>query len=235
MIWLTVSKACSEISVSILTRNLIRDRMAAKLEDRLVVTPLLSERQIGDASIDVRLGNEFIWLTRTATGSHNYIVAPESSLLQTYQTLRREFGNPLFLHPNQLVLGATMEFVGLPSDLSCYVIGRSSLGRTGLVIATATAVAPGFKGCITLEIVNLGEVPMPLYPGMRIAQLVLHETVGSSRYSGTFQCATGPEAPLLSRDKEMGIWAPSDKPGIGKTRGKGKRAKKSREEGQGRL
>jgi dCTP deaminase len=197
--------------MAILTKGEIEQRMTSPIADRLVVTPLLSKKQIGDASIDVRLGNEFVWLTRAATGSHNYSVAPESTLSQTYQAIRRDFGAPLFLHPNQLVLGATMEFVGLPSNLSCYVIGRSSLGRTGLIIATATAVAPGFKGCITLEIVNVGEVPTPLYPGMRIAQLVIHDTIGRSEYDGTFQCATGPEAPLLWRDKEMKIWAPEEK------------------------
>ena len=33
-----------------------------------------------------------------------------------------------------------------------YVIGRSSWGRRGLVIATAVEVHPGFVGCLTLEI-----------------------------------------------------------------------------------
>jgi dCTP deaminase len=192
--------------MGILTSGEIRKRMARSVSERLVVTPLLSVKQLGEASIDVRLGNEFLLLTRASTSSHDYMQAAESALAQRYKKVRREFGSPLFLHPNQLVLGATLEFVGLPNDLSCYVIGRSSLGRTGLVIATATAVAPGYKGCITLEIVNLGEVPTPLYPGMRIAQLVVHQTLGSAAYAGRFQCSTGPEEPLLWRDREMRLW-----------------------------
>lgn len=88
-----------------------------------------------------------------------------------------------------------------------YVIGKSSLGRTGLVIATATAVAPGFGGCVTLEIVNLGEVPLPLYPGMRIAQLVFHSVEGTAEYKGRYSCSVGPEPPFLERDGEMAIWA----------------------------
>lgn len=196
----------------ILTRDALKERLSAEMPQRLVVSPLLTERQVGDASIDVRLGNEFLLLTRATTGSHDYTAAvADAALSQKYDRTRREFGSPLYLHPNQLVLGATLEFIGLPANLSCYVIGRSSLGRTGLVIATATAVAPGFRGCITLEIVNLGEVPTPLYPGMRIAQLVIHDTLGEARYTGRYQCSTGPEAPLLWLDKEMKIWAP-DKP-----------------------
>ena len=57
------------------------------------------------------------------------------------------------------------EYVQLPPGLMCYVIGKSSWGRMGLIIATATKVDPGFKGCITLEIVNEGEIPLVLYPG----------------------------------------------------------------------
>lgn len=197
--------------MTVLSRDILRQRMEEALPRRLVVSPLLADNQIGDASVDVRLGNEFLLPTRAITGSHGYGVAEAPGLAQFYKRTRREFENPLFLHPGQLVLGATLEFVGLPSDLTCYVIGRSSLGRTGLVIATATAVAPGYKGCITLEIVNLGEVPMPLYPGMRIAQLVIHSTEGEAAYRGRFQCSTGPEAPLLWRDKEMSIWAPRER------------------------
>jgi dCTP deaminase len=196
--------------MSILTREVIRCRLEAPLPERLVIAPLLKEDQLGDASIDVRLGNEFLLPTRAITGAHGYGEESGSNLSQFYRKTRREFEHALYLHPGQLVLGATLEFVGIPSDLSCYVIGRSSLGRTGLIIATATAVAPGFKGCITLEIVNLGEVPMPLYPGMRIAQLVVHSTEGVASYKGRFQCSTGPEAPLLWRDKDMAIWAPSE-------------------------
>jgi dCTP deaminase len=197
--------------MSILTKDVLRERMAAAIENRLVVTPLLSEDQVCDASIDVRLGAEFLLLTRASVASHDYGISGTSGPSQIYKSTRREFGSALFLHPNQLVLGATFEFIGLPRNISCYVIGRSSLGRAGLVIATATAVAPGFRGCITLEIANLGEVPLSLYPGMRVAQLVFHETVGSSAYQGRFQCSTGPEPPSLWRDKEMVLWATDKK------------------------
>jgi dCTP deaminase len=54
------------------------------------------------------------------------------------------------------------------------VIGRSSWGRRGLIVATAVIIHPGFKGPITLELKNLGEVPIALYPFDRIAQLAFH-------------------------------------------------------------
>lgn len=190
--------------MAILTRSILLERL---LKEDLVVTPLLTEDQVGDASIDVRLGNEFLVPMRVAAGVHQYHTVDKAS---AYLPVRRDFREPLFLHPGQLVLGATFEFLQLPDNLSCYVIGRSSFGRAGLVIATATAVAPGYGGCITLEIVNIGAVPVPLYAGIRIAQLVFHDTVGTAMYKGRFAAATGPMPPTFSRDWEKGVWVLND-------------------------
>src|SRR5262249_53553879 len=70
--------------------------------------------------------------------------------------------------------------------------------RMGLVIATATKVDPGFRGCITLEIINEGEVPLILYPGLPIAQLVFHTTSSPSAYSGSYHPPLGPHFPHLT-------------------------------------
>jgi len=75
------------------------------------------------------------------------------------------------LHPGQFVLGVTMEKIRVPYDLVCRCEGRSSLGRLGIVIhSTAGFIDPGFEGTITLEITNINEVPIKLYPGMRFGQ-----------------------------------------------------------------
>lgn len=68
-----------------------------------------------------------------------------------------------------------MEWLRLPKDLSAYVIGKSSWGRRGLIIATATGVHPGFPGCLTLELTNVGEIPISLKPGIEICQIFFHE------------------------------------------------------------
>jgi dCTP deaminase len=79
------------------------------------------------------------------------------------------------LHPGHFVLGATMEWIRFPAKLSGYVVGKSSWGRRGLVIATAVGIHPGFSGCLTLEITNLGEMPIEIIPGMQICQLFIHD------------------------------------------------------------
>jgi dCTP deaminase len=71
----------------------------------------------------------------------------------------------------------------------------------GLIIATATKVDPGFQGCITLEIVNDGEVPLELYPGFPIAQLVFHDTAAEGDYTGTYICPTGPQFPKFKTNE----------------------------------
>jgi dCTP deaminase len=185
--------------------------MERSLEDRLVVTPLLDPAsQIGDSSIDVRLGNEFILIRKRTFSSLNIAKtgALRDRIAKYQERIRIELQREFILHPNQLVLASTLEYIRLPHDIACYVIGRSSWGRLGLIIATASAVAPNFRGVITLELVNLGEVPLVLYPGVRIAQLVLHWTKGGAEYTGRYQCPTGPQFSRIYDDRELEFWCP---------------------------
>jgi len=95
------------------------------------------------------------------------------------------FGDKFFLHPQSFALAVTLEWVRFPKDLAGYVIGKSSWGRRGLIIATATGVHPGFTGCITLELTNVGDIPVVISPGAAICQLFLHTVDGSDRNDQT--------------------------------------------------
>ncbi len=104
--------------------------------------------------------------------------ASEAQLAETHYI---PFGGSYILHPGQFVLGVTLEWLRLPRKLAGSVIGKSSWGRRGLIIATATGVHPGFTGCLTLEITNVGEIPIQISPGMSICQLSLYEVLGDLR------------------------------------------------------
>jgi dCTP deaminase len=81
-------------------------------------------------------------------------------------------GEPFILHPGEFVLGATAERVRLPDDLVARLEGKSSLGRLGLLIhSTAGYVDPGWDGYLTLELSNVANLPITIYPGMRIGQI----------------------------------------------------------------
>lgn len=84
-----------------------------------------------------------------------------------------EIGENFLLYPDNFILGATVESITLPNYLAARVEGRSSLGRLGLMIqVSAGYIAPGFSGSITLEIKNISHIPLKLYSGMRIAQII---------------------------------------------------------------
>lgn len=155
---------------------------------RVIPTPNLV---LGEASISLRLGRWFrsYRASRSALldiSKDNDIEVDESRLTREYFI---RFGNSFVLHPHKFVLGATLEWIKLPKDVGAYVTGKSSWARRGLIIETAAGVHPGFSGCLTLEMTNLGEVPIALFPGMEVCQIFMHRTEqastqSKSRYSG---------------------------------------------------
>jgi dCTP deaminase len=160
--------------MSVLSASDIARRLAATGEERLVVAPLLSiNEQLHEpqCSIDVRLG---CWFEIAEPTTEAIVDTFTPSGITSRKTTYRPLGDRIVLHPHQFVLGTTLEFVRLPPDLMAYVVGRSSWGREGLIVATAVGVHPRYAGIITLELRNLGELPISLYPGIAIAQLFLH-------------------------------------------------------------
>ena len=192
--------------MSTLTRKEIEQRFRSSFPRRLIVSPILSLKQIGDTSIDLRIGNQFIGFRRSTQG----VVKPfEMSRVELHRFQERRvvpFGTKFVVHPGVLVLAATFEYVRLPSDLEGQVEGRSSWARLGLQIATATCVEPGFSGVITFELSNIGNMPVEVHPGVRIAQLILRTTASKVKnpYSGTrkYKLPIGPQFSRLSTDED---------------------------------
>jgi deoxycytidine triphosphate deaminase len=158
----------------ILGATLTRKSLLENLDSgKLVVTPILDRAQVGEGSIDIRLGTQFIVNKRPELSEIDpHTLTPEN--IQKFQELVVvPFEDRFMLHPGSFLLGCTMEFIALPADMCGFVLSRSGYGRAGLLIATATYVHPGWHGCLTLELENLGEVPIALWPGSRVGQLVL--------------------------------------------------------------
>jgi dCTP deaminase len=175
------------------------------LDERLVVTPLLRDEQIGSASVDVRLGTEFLQLRRTRGSGLDPKERAQTVVEDMLERLVVPFGDGMWLHPRHFVLAATLEYLRLPADIGAYVLGRSSWGRVGLIVATAVMAHPGFTGCLTLELVNAGDSPIRLYPGVRIAQLALHKmeqaTARAYGKEGKYFAPIGPEASRLPNEE----------------------------------
>jgi dCTP deaminase len=181
-------------------------KQVGESKDPLVITPTPVIAKLEDdcsASVDLRLGSWFVTLKRAKLPCMD-IDDPKASGAQRYtRTQYVRFGDEFILHPRSFVLGTTLEWIRLPRGLAAVVTGKSSWGRHGLIIATATGVHPGFSGCLSLEITNLGEIPIKISPGMYICQLFVHEmTAPTDRAAkSNFALSRKPRFALIKKDK----------------------------------
>jgi deoxycytidine triphosphate deaminase len=169
---------------------------------RLVVAPLMQAPK--DSGIDLRLGMRFILFRRSGIATFDPLdLKDDPRSIQMYIELSRT--ERFVLHPQELVLGATLEYLVMPNDVSGQVITRSSYGRLGLLTATAVQVHPQFHGCLTLELANLGTIPITLTPGERIAQLVMWQSEAVETKQVTYRYPIGPEFSRVRDDSEAEI------------------------------
>ena len=149
-----------------------RDIKKALRAGRIVVKPKPNlVTQLGTSSLDLRLGYYF----RVFKHRRRPFVDPldPATMEDMTEEIKISAKEPYVIQPDEFVLASILEWVELPDDISARIDGRSSLGRLGLVIhSTAGHIDAGFKGSITMEMTNIGMMPILLYPMMRICQLV---------------------------------------------------------------
>jgi dCTP deaminase len=164
---------------------------------RIEIDPF-DEACLQPASVDLHVDAQFRVF---ASSRYPYIdVRREMPGLTEVVEVRGE--DPFILHPGEFVLGSTLERVRLPDDLVARLEGKSSLGRLGLLIhSTAGYVDPGWDGYLTLELSNVANLPITIYPGMKIGQIsffrlstAAETPYGSSRTGSKYQGQRGPTA-----------------------------------------
>ncbi len=125
---------------------------------------------IQPSSIDVRMDRFF----RVFNNSRYTHIDPKLQQDELTTLVEVAEDEPFVLHPGEFVLGATLEKFTLPANLAGRLEGKSSLGRLGLLThSTAGFIDPGFSGHITLELSNVANLPITLWPGMKVGQLAL--------------------------------------------------------------
>jgi len=172
-----------------------RDIRAEVAAGRVKVEPF-TEAMIQPSSVDVRLDRFF-----RVFENHKYSVIDPSieqaDLTREVAVAPDEF---FILHPGEFVLASTYEVITLPDDIAGRLEGKSSLGRLGLLThSTAGFIDPGFSGHITLELSNVANLPVKLFPGMKIGQLCLiklsspaEHPYGAAVYGSRYQGQRGP-------------------------------------------
>jgi dCTP deaminase len=195
-----------EISRSVLSKNEIATRLRQLIwePDSLIITPLLDLESCGQDSVDLRLGTHFLM---PQVPPEPYVdLASHDRETQAYLHLYAPLGSYFVLPAHQTVLGSTLEFVKLPYDVSGEILTKSSIARTFITIETAPWIHPSYRGCLTLEIANVSDTAITLYPGTPIGQLVLfHVGIAEppAKLSGSYLGPIYPEAPKMKTPREM--------------------------------
>ena len=173
------------------------------LEDKLIEISPLDISYIQPSSVDLRVGEEF-----RVFENHKYShIDPKSPQEDLTTLVEATIDEPFVLHPGEFVLGTTYEKVTLSNKIVARLEGKSSLGRIGLLIhSTAGFVDPGFSGYLTLELSNVANLPIKIYPEMKIGQISFYylnspsvSMYGDESYGSKYQGQEGP-TPSKSHD-----------------------------------
>jgi len=144
-----------------------RDLRAEIAQGRIIIEPF-DASCVQPSSIDVKVSNLFRVFRNHTAG----VIDVKKDLTDLTELIEIDADGVFMLHPGEFVLGSTLERVGVPNDLVGRVEGKSSLGRLGLLIhSTAGFIDAGFDGHVTLELANVANLPITLYPGMKIGQI----------------------------------------------------------------
>ena len=178
-------------------------------EGKIVIDPLKDEQQIQPSSVDMRLGDEF----KVFKVIRKPYIDPkdEEDIAEYMESSTVPEGEAFIIHPNEFALATTQEYVKVPDVLVARVEGRSSMGRLGVTMhVTAGYVDPGFEGRITLEISNIGAMPVALYPGQRVCQLVFETMTtpaelpyGHPKRNSKYMKQLKPESSRVKLDYEL--------------------------------
>ena len=178
----------------------IKEAIAA---GRIVIDPVESA-MVQPSSVDLRCDATF-----RVFENHKYpLIDPKAPQEDLTIPVAATEDQPFILHPGEFVLGSTLEVIGLADDVVARLEGKSSLGRIGLLIhSTAGFIDPGFRGQVTLELSNVANLPIAIYPGMKIGQISFYQLstpaenpYGSPGAGSKYQGQSGPTPSRVHHD-----------------------------------
>lgn len=172
----------------------------------LIIVPLLDNAQIGEISVDLRVGLDFLALHQ---GREAYIDTTQDTIEKRpikshFTETRRKIGESFLLHPSQTILFSTLEYIKLPSNVYAILSLRSSYSRLGLTISTI--VQPGYCGCVSVELVNSGNTPIKIMVGSRFIQARFVRLNQKSNYFNNtrkYTCQVRPMPSKANEDDEL--------------------------------
>jgi dCTP deaminase len=169
---------------------LSKDEILKNIENgKIEITPFKKD-QVGPTSIDLTLGSKFRVFKKVRKIFH---INEELDFQEVTKIVSIKEGDYLLLMPGELVHGITVERIRLSEDLAGWIEGRSRFARIGLMVhVTAGLVQPSCDNKQVLEISNMSPMPIALYPGTRICQIIFEKLEGKAKYEGRFKDQTTP-------------------------------------------
>jgi len=161
---------------------ILSDKDIKKLinDGKMKIEPL-QDNQIGPASVDLTLDNE--WYFFKDQLKKKIVDISKTPFQKSFKAMKKQ---TIILKPGQMCLARTVEKITLPTNIMGKLEGRSRFARMGLIIhITSALVQPGSSNHQVLEIVNLAPFPVKLHAGMRISQVLFEwlETSTSKPYA----------------------------------------------------
>lgn len=171
---------------------LARTRLLELIRKNIIKIKPFNPKLVSEGSVDFTLGNT---LRIFDSSKREYDVRKNDmkhikAITKTVELSRTE---KYLLMPGELIFGVTKESIELPKNICAWIQGKSSLARIGLMVHLASSfIHPGSKGVQVLEMINLSPMPIAIYPGVRICQIIFEETAGTGLYRERFYKQTSP-------------------------------------------
>ena len=191
-----------------LNKDLLLKRLQTnELNKQLIIRPLLSYTQIGDLTVDFRLGTDFLVSTQGREAYIDVSGNPDKKPVNYFfNKTRRRLGEKFLLHSNQTIICTSLEYIKMPIDVFASLNMRSSYSRLGLTISSL--LQPGYSGCISLELTNSNNNPIQLVVGARVFQArfyKLDEDYAYTYHKRKYACQVRPVNSRFETDEDLGL------------------------------
>jgi dCTP deaminase len=141
----------------------ITHKMIEPFEEKLITKGVISYG-LSSYGYDIRLADEF----KIFTNVFNALVDPKDFDEKSFIDYR---GDYVIIPPNSFVLGRSVEYIRMPSDVLGICIGKSTYARCGIIV-NITPLEPGWQGYLVIEISNSTPLPVKVYANEGIAQII---------------------------------------------------------------
>ena len=144
----------------------LKHKMIEPFEEKLISKGVISYG-LSSYGYDIRLADEF----KIFTNVYNALVDPKNFDEKSFIDYK---GDYVIIPPNSFVLGRSIEYIRMPSNVLGICVGKSTYARCGIIV-NLTPIEPSWEGYLVIEISNSTPLPVKVYANEGIAQIIFFE------------------------------------------------------------